>query len=696
MSPINALQVRPPAAVLRRIAPDDRDDLPVTYIVGAEGKPIQLSRYESNVWDFSPYIHNKNTSSFFINFDFKLSDGISLIDAAEYNLLHAVKSFLYTRWLAKSPRSSKHIKAATLTSCWSNLKPLLRWMHANRIDNFDGLNHQKCLKYASSIIEDKTTKPRLKVSQLENVELIYHFRDRLPHPMKDHPWPEETAFTLAGARRTNGMYDVKTELIPKRLYASLGNKAITFLEDESERILRAWHEFHLAYSAEIDLAEHHASKRIKNSANRQYQTLETVTYDIARKRALAKTKEVLALNGFKYLTELDSEVRFLRTCCYIVVAMFSGMRDSEVISLKSNCFERSSDMDGEEYCWIHGYTYKLEDQPKPAKWMIPSIVEQAVNVAIEIRKPLTPFIAKRALQRAAVAENEAQSAKFWGDAAGLEHSLFLGWKALGTRPEFLQNNLTNQLLKTVTERFDLLVEVGDLSEVINRESIAPNKLWPLTTHQFRRTFAVFVARNVLGDVRYLRHHFKHWSMDMTLHYAKDPLVDDSLFESVLSKRDELQASIIAGWLAPDQNLAGGRANHIVRFRGRSEVKTAKDPQSLARAVGEGIFIRGTGHSWCLATTKGCGGEGLYDAIRCAGCGEGVIDQGHLVIWRRVRDQQIEALAWPDLGDPAWERATRHLREAERVIGELGSPVDPYPLPERPSRLIAAVEVIQNG
>ncbi len=126
MSPINALQVRPPAAVLRRIAPDDRDDLPVTYIVGAEGKPIQLSRYESNVWDFSPYIHNKNTSSFFINFDFKLSDGISLIDAAEYNLLHAVKSFLYTRWLAKSPRSSKHIKAATLTSCWSNLKPLLR------------------------------------------------------------------------------------------------------------------------------------------------------------------------------------------------------------------------------------------------------------------------------------------------------------------------------------------------------------------------------------------------------------------------------------------------------------------------------------------------------------------------------------------------------------------------------------------
>ena len=123
------------------------------------------------------------------------------------------------------------------------------------------------------------------------------------------------------------------------------------------------------------------------------------------------------------------------------------------------------------------------------------------------------------------------------------------------------------------------------------------------------------------------------------------------------------------------------------------MKAAKDPKALVRAVGEGVFIRGTGHSWCLATTKGCGGEGLYDAIRCAGCGEGVIDQGHLVIWRRIRDQQAEVLAWPDLGDPAWERATRHLREAERVLGELGHPVEAYPLPVRPSSLIPAVEAI---
>jgi hypothetical protein len=165
-----------------------------------------------------------------------------------------------------------------------------------------------------------------------------------------------------------------------------------------------------------------------------------------------------------------------------------------------------------------------------------------------------------------MARDEMVKSKLSNDAVLLENSLFLGWRALGTRPEFLQNVLTNKLLKKVVERFELVVSGDDMSEVIDRAAIVPGELWPLATHQFRRTFAVFVARNVPGDVRYLRHHFKHWSMDMTLHYAKDPQFDDTLFESVLSKRDELQVSIISGWLAPSQNLSGGRADHYRAFQ----------------------------------------------------------------------------------------------------------------------------------
>ncbi|WP_426151251.1 hypothetical protein [Pseudomonas sp. DC3000-4b1] len=691
MNNAGVITSRPPCALLRNIIPDDRVDLAVTYITGDDGKPIVLSSYNNNIWDFSPYIHNKNTANLRINFDFELCSGVSLISKATRSLMDAAKSFIYTRWLAKSPRSSKNIKAATLISCWTNLKPLLKWMHENNIDTFAGLTPDQCARFARHISTREKINQRKIIGHLECLELIYLFRNRLGQPMRQHPWPDDTAFTIAGARRSEGMYDVKTELIPKRIYAKLGSKAISFIENESERVSSTWTTFHSAYAEEISLAEYHALKRIENGAKRQYKTLQTATYDIARARAFSKVEKTLKSNGFDNLKDLDDEARFLRTCCYIVIAMFSGMRDSEVVSLKINCFERSSDMDGEEYCWLHGLTYKLEDQPKPGKWMVPEIVEKAVCIANEIRRPVAAYIAKQAELNSEIAETQAHAAKAADDASILGESLFLGWKASGTRPQFLLNMQSNRMLKQVAERFELITQGEDMSEVIDRATITPKTLWPLATHQFRRTFAVFVARNVLGDVRYLRHHFKHWSIDMTLHYAKDPLFDDSLFESVVSKRDELQASIISGWLAPGQSLAGGRAGHIVSFRGRAEVKTAKDPQALAKAVGEGIFIRGTGHSWCLATTEGCGGEGLYDAIRCADCGEGVIDQGHLIIWQRVRDQQIEALFWPDMGDPAWERTSRHLREAERVLAELGHPVDPYPLPDRPSRLIATVE-----
>jgi len=84
----------------------------------------------------------------------------------------------------------------------------------------------------------------------------------------------------------------------------------------------------------------------------------------------------------------------------------------------------------------------------------------------------------------------------------------------------------------------------------------------------------------------------------------------------------------------------------------------------------------------LATTSGCGGEGLYDAIRCVKCSEGVIDQSHIGIWREIRKQQIEALNWPDMGIPAKERAKNHIREAEKVLADLGENIVPYQF-ERP-------------
>ena len=66
---------------------------------------------------------------------------------------------------------------------------------------------------------------------------------------------------------------------------------------------------------------------------------------------------------------------------------------------------------------------------------------------------------------------------------------------------------------------------------LKRFMLAHNIDWEVAP-QFRRTFARYVARSQLGDVRYLRDHFKHWTLDMTAIYAEDQVRDKELFDEI--------------------------------------------------------------------------------------------------------------------------------------------------------------------
>ena len=189
---------------------------------------------------------------------------------------------------------------------------------------------------------------------------------------------------------------------------------------------------------------------------------------------------------------------------------------------------------------------------------------------------------------------------------------------------------------------------------------------------------MFVARNLLGDLRYLREHFKHWSIDMTLYYARhDHGIDQTVFTEILTERDELQAIILEKWIKTDTPLSGGGGNRIVSFRNRGDVKTVSDMRDFCRKLGEDVYIRGTGHSWCMASGNGCGGHGLYDAVRCVDCGEGVVDETHLQVWKGIREQQIQVLQCEDLGISSRQRCLDHLHASEKVLSDLGESIAPY-------------------
>jgi hypothetical protein len=69
---------------------------------------------------------------------------------------------------------------------------------------------------------------------------------------------------------------------------------------------------------------------------------------------------------------LLKECVLLRTACYIVIDLFSGARDSEMMSLEVGCVTsgRSRD-DSTDILWLHGTLYKTG--MRPHKWLVPRL-----------------------------------------------------------------------------------------------------------------------------------------------------------------------------------------------------------------------------------------------------------------------------------------------------------------------------------
>lgn len=100
--------------------------------------------------------------------------------------------------------------------------------------------------------------------------------------------------------------------------------------------------------------------------------------------------------------------------------------------------------------------------------------------------------------------------------------------------------------------------------------------WDLASHHFRRKFANYAARSQFGDLRYLRAHFKHWSMDMTLGYALNASQELALYAEIELELDGIKEDVVASWVKPGTPLAGGYGRNIVAWRGSHAVTIFRD------------------------------------------------------------------------------------------------------------------------
>lgn len=365
----------------------------------------------------------------------------------------------------------------------------------------------------------------------------------------------------------------------------------------------------------------------------------------------------------------ETTLNRMRTACYFLLGITTGCRNHELASIELGAGHTTTH-DGNIYYWLKGVS--LKTYAGPCEWMMPEIGLRCVQLMERWSAP-------------ARARIEAELAALGRELQTLGPETAARRRALERR-EMLHANRRRLFLRCASTN----KEIGTLSENGWRTQFKAFTLfcgvdWNLSSHQLRRTFAANAAHHALGDLFYLRHHYKHWTLDMTALYAVNRQQEEELFDEVVEAMRDRKVKVIETWLDDASPITGGGARQINAFREKRDLTQLDSRRALAESTADKVMIRGTGHGWCLATDHGCGGQGLYERTRCIDCKNAVIDSSHLPVWQGIYWQQVELLEIAqECGPGGQARIRRDLDGAGRVLKDLGVDVSLPAVPYAPT------------
>lgn len=600
---------------VRGLSMADGDAL-IVSIVQVDGKWRILSRYGDPDWEF----HIKATNSVPYNRFLRFSRIPEPFRAT-------MKAVIY-RYIRRGKPGSIRPDASTARVFLERTIPFLRHLIRIGVPQLRDVSPLACRHYVDACKSQdrgRNGKPlsvEVLHKRLTTIEAIYELSQFTDDPMPMHPWPDTTAACMAGLAGLTGKESRrggKTPLIPDAVFSKLFQIAW-------ECISRA--DWLLTVRDELVAIE---AQRIGQSRSPIF---------------AAKNRRLLARGWSTGLAGFSAALTDLRTACYVVVASLSGCRNHELAFVRQKACYRTEGNDGEVYWWMRSQSLKTDEGH--TEWMIPGAAVRALEIMDRWAEPYQLMLTEEIERRRAADPADPEIA------VAQQHigAVFLG----------IDKRLVNQVRTLSGQAWNLT-----LKEFMHRRGLD----WAISTHQFRRTFANYAARSQFGDLRYLKEHFKHWSMDMTLGYALNGSQEMDLFYEIQDELDDIKEGVVEQWLKSDEPLAGGYGRGIMAWRGSNEVTLFKDRRSMVRSIAESTAIRSNGHAWCTADDNQCVGNGGLDSTRCTGCNNAVISRAHAHIYQGMYDHLKEVVGCNDIGASGLSRVQRDLSRCRDVLQSLG-------------------------
>ncbi|QKM44051.1 site-specific integrase [Ralstonia solanacearum] len=605
-----------------RLPVAERDALIITYVRGPDGVVHPVSRYGEMVWDYTPVFPHAARGD---------TDKKIKWEKAPPEWVDSLKDTVATFTSVRRPGGTV-LDPASMPKRFITLNAFAKWCSKNGIAKFSQVTPFHLAMYVQKLRNDGSV-DRTVSAHVNLLRRVYQMRAHLA----DSFTPEaarELSFNKLGPLWEPGADELRrTELIPMKEAAALFSAALVVLEN-ADQVITLREELHASWEA------------CRNKVKRKHWV------DKIQRKQLFEA-------GFPDWYAFASRLMDIRTAAYIVLATTTGCRVHELGDIHVGCVYKEI-IDGTPYWWLKSSTRKIGDGPK--RWLAPQIAYKAASILERYSEPMRNQLRQQLeeLQRRYAVEPSASAEK--GRLANEIVEIRRNVDRL-----FLSENADGVITSTDTQAHN-----KQLVAFAKRAGVTMSS--KLTTHRFRRTYAVVIVRLNKGvriDLATLRQHFQHGSMLMTEWYLELSDTDRELLELVEEEGDIFDMALVSHWLEPATPLAGGLGARIKAYPGRHhQPMFFRSRKEFIESIRDGLNIRSTGHSWCLAEGADCGGRGLFESVPCTDCGHGVIDESHIPVWAALREQQQELTTCEDIGIGGRAKAEKALHVANQVLETL--------------------------
>lgn len=591
--------------------------------IKVDGQWVPLSRFNDDTWRIIGAPNNVTQSDQLIHFK-----------SIPENFRDALKEIAYT-FLMRGRDRRKKPKGGTVIHFIKSLMPFLKYL--KRIGVTD-LRRIPKIAFANFVHECRKTisirgKPLSKVTiskRLIAIEAMYELSQHTQYALPEHPWPDDSAVNLSKMTGTNAQHNTEssTPLMPDTIFCALFENAYQHIQKAD-------------YLLDIRDKLIETEQRLRGPKSWTF---------------AAEREKIFSLHNYQHgLAAYKLDLIDIRTSCYIILASTSGCRNHELANLQNGAHHKTNDDDGEIYHWMR--TRSEKTYAGICDWMIPAIAVRALRIMERWAAPYQSRIAEEISRRRRINPRDPEIT----EAQKHAHSIFLSSK---------ESHKKDRGYRTLS--------LCNWNTLLQNYLIERNLDWHISSHQFRKKFANYSAHSKFGDLRYLKEHFKHWTMDMTLLYAMDETwgqhFDLDLLSEIESEESVIKKETAIRWFTADK-LSGGYGHSLKGWqRDPANLAIFSDHATMIESIAQSTAIRSNGHSWCTADDSGCVGNTI-ERSRCGGCTNAVIGKEHIPIYRALYSNLQGLLECKDIGEPGTIRVRRDLQRYASVLGDLGINVE---------------------